>query len=96
MLEEKDRQQLERGVVIDGKKTAPCKVKILEKDQHHTRVEITIHEGRNRQVKKMFEAVGKEVEFLKRVAVGDLRLGGLQRGKYRYLTEMEIDYLKNL
>ncbi len=96
MLEESDRQQLERGVIIDGKKTAPCKVKIINKDQHHTRVEITIHEGRNRQVKKMFEAVGKEIEFLKRVAIGDLRLGGLQRGKYRYLSEMEIDYLKNL
>ena len=44
----------------------------------------------------MFEAVGKEVEFLKRVAVGDLRLGGLKRGEYRFLNEIEIDYLKNM
>ena len=71
-------------------------MKILEKDEHHTRVEITIHEGRNHQVKRMFEAVGKEVEFLKRVSVGDLRLGGLKRGTYRYLNAAEIDYLKNL
>ncbi len=96
MLSEQERKQLENGVLIDGSKTAPARVKILKKDQHHTRCEITIHEGRNRQVKKMFEAVGKEVEFLKRVAVGDLRLGGLKRGEYRFLKDNEVEYLKNL
>lgn len=96
VLQETERIQLEKGVLIDGVKTAPAKVKIIEKDQHHTRVEVIIHEGRNRQVKKMFESVGKEVEFLKRVAIGDLRLGGLERGKYRYLSDAEIDYLKNV
>lgn len=96
MLTESERLQLERGVLIDGVKTAPARVKILKQDQHHTRCEITIHEGRNRQVKKMFEAVGKEIEFLKRVAVGDLRLGGLNRGEYRFLNEYEVEYLKNL
>lgn len=96
MLQESERATLEKGVLLDGVKTAPAKVKILEKDQHHTRVEITIHEGRNRQVKRMFEAVGKEVEFLKRVSVGELKLGGLKRGTYRFLNEREIDYLKNV
>ena len=96
MLTEKERLQLERGVLVDGVKTAPARVRILKQDQHHTRCEITIHEGRNRQVKKMFEAVGKEVEFLKRVAVGELRLGGLKRGEYRFLNEYEVEYLKNL
>lgn len=95
-LTEAERQTLERGVEIDGRKTMPAKVKILAKDEHHTRVEVTITEGRNRQVKKMFESVGKEVEFLKRVAEGELRLGGLQRGKYRFLNEREIEYLKGL
>lgn len=95
-LSQADVYQLEKGVLVDGKVTAPALVKILQGDVHHTRVEITIHEGRNRQVKKMFEAVGKEVEFLKRVAVGELHLGGLQRGKYRFLTEKEINYLKTL
>ena len=95
-LTEAERRTVEKGVLIDGVKTAPAKVKILEKDEHHTCVEITIHEGRNHQVKRMFEAVGKEVEFLKRVSVGDLRLGGLKRGTYRYLNAAEIDYLKNL
>lgn len=95
-LTEAERQTLERGVEIDGRKTMPARVKILAKDEHHTRVEVTITEGRNRQVKKMFESVGKEVEFLKRVAEGELRLGGLQRGKYRFLNDREIEYLKGL
>lgn len=95
-LTEAERQTLERGVEIDGRKTMPAKVKILAKDEHHTRVEVTITEGRNRQVKKMFESVRKEVEFLKRVAEGELRLGGLQRGKYRFLNDREIEYLKGL
>ena len=96
MLTDKERIQLEKGVLIDGVKTAPSRVKILKQDQHHTRCEVTIHEGRNRQVKKMFESVGKEVEFLKRVAVGELRLGGLKRGEYRVLNENEVEYLKNV
>lgn len=96
MLKENERATLEKGVSIDGVKTAPAKVKIVEQDQHHTRCEVTIHEGRNHQVKKMFEAVGKEVEFLKRVAVGDLRLGGLKRGEYRFLNEIEVEYLKKM
>lgn len=95
-LTEAERQTLERGVEIDGRKTMPARVKILAKDEHHTRVEVTITEGRNRQVKKMFESVGKEVKFLKRVAEGELRLGGLQRGKYRFLNDREIEYLKGL
>lgn len=96
ILTETERVTIEKGVLIDGVKTAPARVRILKQDRHHTRCEVTIHEGRNHQVKKMFEAVGKEVEFLKRVAVGDLRLGGLARGEYRFLTENEVEYLKNL
>ncbi len=96
MLTEAERITMEKGVTIDGVKTAPARVRILQQDKHHTRCEVTIHEGRNHQVKKMFEAVGKEVEFLKRVAVGDLRLGGLARGGYRYLSDDEVEYLKNL
>lgn len=96
MLKESERATLENGVLIDGVKTAPAKVKILQQDQHHARCEVTIHEGRNHQIKKMFEAVGKEVEFLKRIAVGDLRLGGLKRGEYRFLSEAEVDYLKKM
>lgn len=96
ILKESERATLEKGVLIDGVKTAPAKVKIVEQDQHHTRCEVTIHEGRNHQVKKMFETVGKQVEFLKRIAVGELRLGGLKRGEYRFLNDIEIDYLKKM
>ena len=95
-LSEAERKQLEEGVTIDGAPTAPAKVKILQRDEHHTRVEVTITEGRNHQVKKMFEAVGKEVEFLKRVSVGELHLGGLQRGTYRFLNDKELAYVKSL
>lgn len=95
-LSETDRRKLEQGVEIEGSKTLPAKVRVLEKDEHHTRVEITITEGRNRQIKKMFQCVGKEVEFLKRVAEGELHLGGLARGKWRFLNEKETEYLKNL
>lgn len=95
-LNETERRQLEKGVMVDGSLTLPAKVTILEKDEHHTRVEVTISEGRNRQVKKMFECVGKEVEFLKRIAVGELRLGGLQRGKWRFLNDKEMLYLNSL
>ncbi len=91
-----EKSALENGVVIDGRKTAPAEVSVVEGDKHHTRVEITIREGRNRQIKKMFESIGKEVEFLKRVQVGEIRLGGLQRGKYRFLNDKEINYLKSL
>lgn len=95
-LTENERRQLESGVVVDGSPTLPAEVKILEKDEHHTRVSITITEGRNRQIKKMFEAVGKEVEFLKRVSEGEIHLGGLARGKWRFLTDKELEYLRGI
>ena len=95
-LTEAERKQLEDGVMVDGTLTAPAKVKILQRDQHHTRAEVTITEGRNHQVKKMFEAVGKEVEFLKRTSVGQLHLGGLQRGAYRFLNDKELEYIRSL
>lgn len=81
---------LRGGMVIDGIKLHKSKVKILENDESGARVEITIFEGKNRQIRKMFEAVGKEVIFLRRVAIGDLRLGGLSRCAYRYLTPAEV------
>ena len=88
--------QLRKGVVIDGVKTAKAKVKLVEFKDNISRFEMTIHEGRNRQIRKMFEAVGEEVIFLKRVSIGNVRLGGLARGTYRYLNDNEIEYLKKL
>ena len=84
------------GVVIDGVRLSKCKVKVLEKLEKDTRLEVVITEGKNRQVRKMFDAVGLTVVFLKRTHIGALRLGGLTRGAYRLLNDQEIAYLKSL
>lgn len=93
---ETDLATLRNGITLDGIQLHRSKIKLLETENEGaiSRFEVTIYEGRNRQVRRMFESIGKEVVFLKRAAVGDLRLGGLGRGLYRYLTEKEIDSLK--
>lgn len=91
-----DLQKFRRGVVIDGKQTKPAKMQILEKGERQSTVEIIIHEGRNRQVRKMCEAIKHPVAQLKRVATGDLTMGDLPKGKYRHLTQKEVKYLKSL
>lgn len=89
-------EKLRSGVIIDGVKTKRASVKVVETTKTHTKVSITITEGRNRQVRKMFEAVGLEVVFLKRIKIGDLSIRGLNRGEVRSLTAQEVFYLKNL
>lgn len=88
--------RLRAGVYIDGVKTGRSNVKIVDKTKDHTKLSVTITEGRNRQIRKMFESVGKEVVFLKRIKIGDLTLSGLDRGQVRKLTQEEIYYLQNL
>lgn len=85
-------EEFRRGIIIDGRKTAPACIKIIGKNC----LEIKIHEGRNRQVRKMCEAIGAPVVRLKREAIGTLRLGDIKKGSYRYLSNNEIEYLKNL
>jgi len=88
---------LRKGVVVDGKKTAPAQVKLLDKLQKsETKLQITIHEGRNRQVRKMCEAIGHRVVSLMRIEVGGLKLGDLEKGKWRHLTKREIADLRKL
>lgn len=89
-------QKFRRGVVLDGRRTKPAKIQILEKGDRFCTAEIIIHEGRNRQVRKMCEAIRHPVAQLKRVATGELKLGDLPKGKFRSLTEREIKYLKSL
>lgn len=86
--------KIRRGVVIDGKKTSPAECEIMEIDMGMTLVEITIHEGRNRQVRKMFEAVGHTVKALRRESIGIVELGNLPEGRWRYLTSSEIEYFR--
>lgn len=89
-------KKLRSGVVIDGKSTGKSNVKVVESNKEYTKLHVIITEGRNRQVRKMFEAVGKDVKFLKRIKIGDLKLTGLNRGEVRKLTQAEVEYLKNL
>lgn len=94
-LGEDEKQKLERGVYIGGSgRTAPAKVKILAQNEIFSDITITIHEGKNRQVRKMIEAVGHKVILLKRVRFGPLELGDLPRGMWRRLTDSEINKLK--
>ena len=84
------------GIMIDGKMTKPAKIVILRRDERFSYAEITITEGRNRQIRKMCEEIKHPVASLKRIAVGKLELGDLPKGKYRELTKKEINYLKEL
>ena len=95
-IEEAEIAKLRNGVPLDGVMTHRSKVKVLGEEEGLTRVEITIYEGKNRQVRRMFEYIGKNVVFLKRTKIGDLKLGGLGRGMSRYLSDKEIDILKRL
>lgn len=87
---------LRRGVRIDGFKTSPAEVELLDSEQGKNRIKITIHEGHNRQVRKMFEAIGCTVSELLRISVGKVELGNLPLGRWRYLTSHEVHYLMNL
>ena len=95
-IEENSLAKLRSGVVIDGVKTKKCTIKVVDEFKDFTKMHVTITEGRNREIRKMFETVGKEVVFLKRIKIGDLALHGLDRGECRKLTAEEIEYLKNV
>ena len=86
--------KLVRGVYIDGKKTAPAKAEVLEHRKNTSIIRIAIHEGRNRQVRKMCESVGHKVLALKRTSIDGIELGNLPLGKWRHLNENEIKRLK--
>ena len=97
-LAERDVYKLKEGVVIDGIKVTPKRLKIKKKDleKNKSKVEITIVEGRNHIVKKMFEAIGHPVNKLTRERLAFLDVKGLQSGEYRYLTNDEVKQLMKL
>jgi len=86
--------KLASGVVIDGRKTAPAVINIVSTSPTRSVMEMTIREGRNRQIRKMCEAVGLNVGRLKRTAIGPLKLGMLQPGEWRELTKAEVAALR--
>lgn len=95
-LTEKDLNPIRSGIELDGVLTKKCKAHIVETNKDYTKVHITISEGRNREIRRMFESIGKNVCFLKRVKIGTLTLAGLDRGAIRPLTANEVESLKKL
>ncbi len=86
--------RLEKGIYLDGKKTAPAKIAQIGGDSKKNLLKVEIYEGRKREVKRMFQAIGHKVLQLQRINFGGLRLGSLKMGKWRFLTRQEIDSLK--
>ena len=89
-------KKLSSGIDIGDYKTMPCSVVFVEGDDKISKLLVTITEGKNRQVRRMFEAIEKTITFLKRTQVGDIRLGGLSRGEYKELNPKELKYLRGL
>jgi len=91
-----DLEKLKRGIKLEDGVTAPAEVEYhdVDPDGKYATIAITIHEGRNRQVRRMFEAIHHPVTRLKRISFGGISLGGLQRGKYRKLSAEEIRTLR--
>ena len=83
-------QQMREGVEIDGRKTRPCEINPILEEDNRVVVEFVLNEGRNRQIRKMCEAVGLNLIRLKRFAMGNLKLGMLPQGKWRLLNDREV------
>ncbi|MBR4461963.1 MAG: rRNA pseudouridine synthase [Erysipelotrichaceae bacterium] len=96
LISEEEIQKLETGVMIDGRMTAPCTVKLLRQNENKksSQLEMVIHEGRNRQIRKMMENIGYEVTKLHRTREACIELGDLKAGEYRQLKPHEIKKLK--
>lgn len=95
-LTESDLNPIRSGLEIDGYVTKKCKAHIVETNKAYTKVHITITEGKNREIRKMFAAIGKEVTLLKRIKIGEITLRGLDRGAYRKLSPAEVAYLNSI
>ena len=95
-LSKEDIEKLSTGVDIGGYTTKPCRVQVMGTQKGITKVKITISEGKNRQIRKMFESIVKTIILLRRTQIGDIVLGGLSRGEYAPLNAKELKYLKSL
>ena len=89
-------KKLCEGIIIEGKKTLPCDVFVTERREDRTILNFIIHEGRNRQIRKMCDAVGLKVLRLKRTEIAGVKLGGLKSGAWRDLNERELTRLNNI
>lgn len=87
-------KRLEKGITLDGKRTAPARIRVLRRRKTETLLKVTLWEGRKRELRRMFEAIGYPVAELKRVRFGSLSLGNLRKGEWRFLTPLEVARLK--
>lgn len=92
-IKESELAVMRKGVVVDGERMPSAKVEWLSYENGFTKLSVVINEGQNRQVRRMFEAIGHQIKLLKRVRIGLVKLGGLKRGEYRDLTEEELNLL---
>lgn len=92
-MTEEQAEKLSKGVVIDGRKTAPCEVRVISRQEGRANVEMVLHEGRNREIRKMCETVDLQVLRLKRIAIGSVKMGKLKRGMWRDLSFDEVKKL---
>ncbi|MGM0499427.1 MAG: pseudouridine synthase [Bacillota bacterium] len=95
-LSREDFEKFEAGMIIDGQKTAPAEISNVKYKDYQTEFDVVIHEGRNRQVRRMCKIAGFPVASLKRIAFAFLTLEGLEEGDFRYLSEQEVAKLKNI
>ena len=94
--EDEQIEKMSAGIVIEGRKTLPCEVFVTERKPDRTFLKFIISEGRNRQIRKMCEAVGLQVLRLKRLEIAGVKLGGLKLGAWRELNEREMSRLTNI
>lgn len=92
-VKESELAVMRKGVVVEGERMPSAKVEWLSFENGFTKLSVVIDEGQNRQVRRMFEAIGKTIKLLKRVRIGGVKLGGLSRGEYKDLTEEELNLL---
>lgn len=89
-------QRLASGVDIGGYVTKPCRIQLVDTTDKLSKLKVTISEGKNRQIRKMFEVIEKNITLLRRVQIGEITLGGLSRGEYAPLNAKELKYLRSL
>lgn len=102
LLSRENQQKLEKGVLLDDpnepglRKTAPCRIAQVRYNDADSEFQITIHEGRKRQIRRMLWSIGHKVYYLKRISIGSLKLGSLTIGQWRLLTQQEVEGLKKI
>jgi 23S rRNA pseudouridine2605 synthase len=93
---EGDLDKIRHGIFLEGRRSAPARITVLRRSHRHTSLKVEIHEGRKREIRKLFEAVGFPVDTLVRVDFAGLTLDGLRPGQWRYLRTAEVQRLKKL